>query len=99
MGAKIMSTSEWIVMGMGAIFTIIGYLLAQKDSRQSEQIKDLYDKCAANAKNSQNLELQLARDHYPKAEVQALLENFKNYLNERFDRIEQAVGFERRNTK
>lgn len=84
---------------LGIVVAVVGYLLAQRDARQADQIKDLYDKHTKDADRLNDLELEIARNHYPKAEVTALFTEFKSYLNERFDRIEQAVGVERRGAK
>lgn len=94
-----MGTAEWTLVGvtiLGFVFTAFGYLLSRKDSKQEELIKDLYLKHEEDAKKLTSLEVDLARNYNPKHEITGLFENFQKYLNERFDRLEQAIGVERR---
>jgi len=67
---------------------IMGYLLAKKDAAQEAQLEDLYKKHEADASKLQTLEVKIAENHYPKTEINAIVENLKKYLDDRFDRIE-----------
>ena len=94
-----MGTPEWTLIGVtvfGFIFTAFSYLLNRKDAKQEELIKDLYKKHEEDAKKLTDLEIELAKNYNPKHEITGLFENFQKYLNERFDRLEQAIGVERR---
>lgn len=69
---------------LGAVFSVIGYLLRRKDEEQEQQIKLLFSKHDSNAQALQDLRVQIARDHYQKGE-----------LDVRFDKLEAAfrAGF------
>lgn len=69
----------WLLIA-GAIFAIIGYLLARKDAQQEAQIKTLWEKHDEDAKRLQDLELDIAKRHYVKDE-----------LDQRFDRLENSI--------
>lgn len=58
---------------------VLWYLLRQKDALRGEQIKDLYAKHVADADKLQELELNVAKRHYEKTEMDA-----------KFDKLEQA---------
>jgi hypothetical protein len=78
-----------IIGVVGAIVVgIMGYLLAKKDAAQEAQLEDLYKKHEADASKLQTLEVKIAENHYPKTEINAIVENLKKYLDDRFDRIE-----------
>lgn len=89
---------------------LIGLYLAAKDLAQQrlidahkEQIEmlqshinDLYVKHETDATKLASLEVELAKNYNPKHEITGLFDTFRLYLNERFDRLEQAIGVERR---
>ncbi|ADE12123.1 hypothetical protein [Sideroxydans lithotrophicus] len=94
-----MGFAEWTIVGLfvlGLLTGAIGWLLANKDAKQEEMIKELFLKHDEDAKKLAALEIDIARNYNPKHEITGLFDNFKLYLNERFDRLEQAVGVERR---
>lgn len=78
-----------IIAIIGAIIIgVMGYLLAKKDAAQEAQLEDLYKKHEADASKLQILEVKIAENHYPKTEINQIVENLKKYLDDRFDRIE-----------
>lgn len=78
-----------IIAIIGAVIIgVMGYLLAKKDAAQEAQLEDLYKKHEADASKLQILEVKIAENHYPKAEINQIVENLKKYLDDRFDRIE-----------
>jgi hypothetical protein len=94
-----MGVAEWTLVGIAfvtAVFSLIGWLLANKDAKQEEMIKELFAKHEEDARKLGALEIDIAKNYNPKHEITGLFDNFKLYLNERFDRLEQAVGVERR---
>lgn len=67
-----MSESSIVEIGLAAMAglgTILWYLLTQKDSKQEEAIKLLWQKHDVDAKELENLKLQIASQHYVKAEL------------------------------
>jgi len=90
-----MTELGWIELA-GILFTVfasvIGHLLSLKDASQAEQIKELFLKHETDARALEDLRLKLAENHLSKIEVEKLFIDFKGYLNERFDRVEVAVG-------
>ncbi len=87
-------TFDWgaVLAALAAIFAgSIGYLLSRKDTAQEMQIADLFVKHEADALRLQSLEVKIAENHYPKSEINSFFEHFKNYLDERFDRLEKAM--------
>lgn len=92
-----MQVEIWLSIG-GAIFSIIGYLLSRKDAQQAAQIKLLWEKHDDDAQRLQLLELDIAKHHYLKAELDPkfdkLSEDFKSgmdSLGHKFDRLSEAL--------
>lgn len=67
------------VLAIGGVFTVLWWLLRQKDYRQEKQIELLFQKHDDDAKRLQDLELEIAKNHY-----------LKNELDAKFDKIENA---------
>lgn len=65
---------------LGGIFTVLWFLLRQKDAKQGDEIALLFKKHDEDAKRLQELELDIARRHYVKDE-----------LDSRFDRLENSI--------
>jgi hypothetical protein len=78
---------EWL---LGGIATFVFWLLRNKDAVQAKQIDDLIRMHNEDAKRLQDLELEIARKHYVKDELDA-----------KFDKLEDAfkIGFELMGTK
>ncbi len=80
---------------LSGIFSIVGavfvYLLNKKDSAQESDIQILYEKHDEDANRLRDLELKVAQNHYQKMEVDAILDRFKSYLDDRFDRLEKSI--------
>ena len=83
-----MESSVIVEAVVAIVIGVMGYLLAKKDAAQEAQLEDLYKKHDADATKLQTLEVKIAENHYPKTEINAIVENLKKYLDDRFDRIE-----------
>lgn len=81
---------------VSGIFTVLWFLLRQKDAAQAEQIRELFRKHEEDASKLAVLELKLAHEYHSKGDMKDVLENLKLFFNERFDRMEEAIGIDRR---
>lgn len=90
-------STEVILFIVGGVFSVLWFLLRQKDAAQADQIKDLYRKHDDDSSKLSTLELKLAHEYHSKHDMKDVLENLKLFFNERFDRMEEAIGVERRN--
>jgi hypothetical protein len=64
----------------GGIFTVLWWLLKQKDEKQESSIKILFEKHDEDARKLDELKLEIARQHYVKPELDA-----------KFDRLELSI--------
>ena len=108
-----MGASEYVAVGLFVVtvlFGVIGFLLSRKDAKQEETIRsnketldkliaDLYAKHDEDSRKLEALAIDVAKNYNPKHEITDLFSTFRLYLNERFDRLEQAMGIERRHPK
>lgn len=108
-----MGASEYVAIGLfvlTVLFGVVGFLLARRDDKQEDAFKeykeavdkmiaDLYVKHDEDSKRLESLAIDVAKNYNPKHEITDLFSTFRLYLNERFDRLEQAIGVERRTTK
>jgi undecaprenyl pyrophosphate synthase len=74
------------------IFSVIGFLLVRRDNQQQAAIDALFKLHHDDVKQLAAFTLDVAKNYHPKAEVSALLDSFKTYLDERFSRLETAVA-------
>lgn len=58
---------------LGVLFTVIAYLLKQKDGQQADQIKSLFEKHDKDAADLADLKLKMAETHYTKSELNDVL--------------------------
>ena len=83
--------ASYLVFGLGIIFGVIGWLLTNKDKKQGEEIAELkrqhkddvdtlYKLHHADAAKLQEFELEIARNHYPKPE-----------LDQRFSQLDATI--------
>ena len=77
---------------IGAIGTVLWYLLRQKDSAQAEQIKDLFAFCNSLRQEHNDFRVQVSDGHYKKPELDAkfnhLDDTFKQGLRDITARLE-----------
>ena len=76
---------------LGFISAVVMYLLAQKDARQAEQIKDLYEKHSEDSERLQKLELTVASNNYTKEEVNTMMEGLKTYIAGLFENFSKLL--------
>jgi uncharacterized protein HemX len=72
-------SSEFLLLSISGVGTVLWYLLRQKDEQQAEQIKLLFKKHDEDAEELRKLQLQIAQQHYVKGE-----------LDVKFDKLEGA---------
>lgn len=83
-----MESTVIIGLVISIVIGVMGYLLAKKDAAQEAQLEDLYGKHEADSIKLQMLEVKIAENHYPKTEINQIVDGLKKYLDDRFDRIE-----------
>ena len=88
-----MSESSIVEIGLCAVtglFVLLWYLLTQKDTKQQKDIELLWQKHDSDVVELQQLKLQIASQHYVKAE-----------LDQKFDRMDATMktGFESLSSK
>jgi len=78
------SILEFLLAALGGLFSVLWFLLQQKDIKQQKDIDLLWLKHDADAAELNQLKLQIASQHYVKGE-----------LDSKFDRMEQTfrAGF------
>lgn len=60
---------ELVMLGVGGVFAVLWYLLRQKDAKQGDDIGELYRLHHADELKLHELQLELAKNHYPKHEL------------------------------
>lgn len=71
----------------GAIFTVLWYLLRQKDAAQEEAIKKLFQLHDSNAIGLSDLRLQIAQGHYNKDELNVKFDKLDNSFKDGFKQL------------
>jgi len=71
---------ELIDIALPAVVGVVGWLLANKDAKQQEEIKLLFKKHDADTEALRLLELKVAQNHYERPE-----------LDRKFDKLELAI--------
>lgn len=89
---------EISLFGLGGLFTVLWYLLQQKDAKQQKDIELLWTKHDMDVDKLRELELHIAQQHYVKAELDAKFDKMDSTmrsgfgaLNEKFDALTQAI--------
>lgn len=87
------------IMVAGLIFSVIGYLLRKKDEEQGRQIDMLFTESKSNARETQDLRLRIAQDHYHKNELdarflrlEATFQKGFDDLGHKFDRLSETFA-------
>lgn len=89
---------ETVLYIVGGLFTLLWFLLRQKDASQAEQIKLLFKKHDDDAAELQALKLQIASQHYVKGELDNKFDKLETTFREgletlgaKFDHLSQVL--------
>jgi hypothetical protein len=94
-----MDAAAWVAIAgivVVVVTGVIGFLLARQIAQQEKFIEDLYAKNKESAKSIVDMQRDLDRNYHPKPEIQILFRDQKIHFDERFDRLERAMGMDRR---
>lgn len=86
--------NDFLMWGLSGVFSVLFWLLRNRDEAQAAQIKLLFEKHDADAQALQELRVQLASRHYEKPELDVRFramedvtrEGFRD-LGKKFDRL------------
>lgn len=78
---------EFGLVIIGGVFTVLWYLLRQKDSAQEEAIKKLFQLHDSNAMGLAELRLQIAQGHYNKDELNVKFDKLDNSFKDGFKQL------------
>jgi len=76
-------SAELITYGLSVIVSVMGYFLAQKDA----QIKLLFEKHDADAKELQELRVKIAERHYERGDVDGKIDKIERTVRDGFDSL------------
>lgn len=92
------SIATGVMFVLSGIFTVVWFLLRQKDAAQAAQIALLFSKHDDDAQRLADLELKIAERHYQKAELDSKFERLEQSLRDglgelgkKFDRLAEAL--------
>lgn len=90
--------TELVMAAVGVVVAVIGYLLARKDAHQEKQIEALWEKHDQDAARLQDVELDIAKRHYVKDELDARFGQLDSSirtgldtLGAKFDKLTEAL--------
>ena len=78
--SEILPIAEVCLTIVGGVFTVLWWLLRQKDEKQEASIKILFEKHDEDSRRLDDLKLEIARQHYVKQE-----------LDVKFDRLDLSI--------
>jgi len=86
--------TDLFIAAAGIVASIVGYLLAQKDKQQGEEINEikahiqtLFNKHDVDADALQNLRVQIAAKHYERPELDAKFDKLETTVKDGFTAI------------
>jgi hypothetical protein len=79
--------TELMLSLVGAVFTLVSFLLREKDKKQEEQIKLLFVKHDEDAAKLERLELEIAKHHYIRPELDAKFDKLEGSIVEGLDKL------------
>ena len=86
-----MTTGELLTLLGGGIMAILGWLVSTKVNRIDSDLEKLDDQLQMRKDKQIELELRIATSHPTKDDIKDMLSDFKGYLDERFNHIEQIA--------
>lgn len=86
-----MDTQQMLIAALGAIFTIVGYLLSQRDAKQAKEIELLFKKHDDDAAQLIDLRIKIAENHYQKNELDAKFSDINKTLKEGFTQLDGSI--------
>jgi hypothetical protein len=91
-----MNTQDYINIALfvvGILLAIIGVLIKMKLARNDKDIQILYGMHHADEKELNELKLKVAESYPSKADMKEMFTEFKAYLDERFNNVEQIARY------
>jgi hypothetical protein len=86
-----MDIQSLLLVGLTAVFGIIGWLLSNKDAKQAEEIKLLFKKHDDDSKELMELRIKIAEQHYQKPELDAKFSDINATLKTGFAGLEASI--------
>ena len=99
---------HWAIeFGITFIVAVVMYITRKRDDAQQnqidefnklihDQVSDLYSKHTNDADRLHNLELDVAKNFFPKEEINKMHDDQRRYLDGRFDRLEKLFDESRK---
>lgn len=82
----------WVIalagLAISGLFTVLWFLLRQKDEQQASQIRELFIKHEQDAAELQTLRLQIANGYHPKDELNARFASLDSTFRDVGQRLE-----------
>lgn len=84
---------EMALLGIGitAVISVMGYLLAAKDTKQAADIETLFKLCHSQQAELAAYKLKIAENHYPKHELDQRFQQLNNTIDVGFKGLSQDV--------
>ena len=89
-----MTTGELLTLLGGGIMAILGWLVSTKVNRIDSDLEKFDSQLQMRKDKQIELELLIAKEHPTKDDIKSMMIEFRSYLDERFNHIEQiAKGY------
>jgi len=86
-----MDSSAIISIVLGLVFSVIGWLLSNKDKKQEDEIKLLFKKRDEDAKELTDLRIKIAEQHYQKPELDTKFSDINATLKSGFTQLDSGI--------
>jgi len=83
---------DFILLVIGGIFTVLWWLLRDKDAKQGKEISMLFDMHNKDAEKLTSLELKIAGEHYPSKVIDQKLDKIEGTLKDGFKEMRVYLG-------
>lgn len=91
-----MTAQGWIniiLFVVGGLLSVVGTLLMLRLHRTDKDIQQLYKMHHNDEKELNELKLKVAESYPSKADIKEMFTEFKEYLDERFNNVEQIARY------